>query len=143
MINVTPKVDVAPKAFRCLESIAFASCLPSPFKAIQAQHRACVFYLIGSKQAFRKPSPTHNKFVQYFSGISPLSEAESKAIEENMVVKTFKKGAYLLKEGQISVDTYFILEGFDFGEGFATSLRRRTSAAPYCAYSIACILPFI
>ncbi len=53
----------------------------------------------------------HHKFVQYFSRISPLSEAESKAIEENMVVKTFKKGAYLLKEGQISVDTYFILEG--------------------------------
>ncbi|MFN0174601.1 MAG: Crp/Fnr family transcriptional regulator [Saprospiraceae bacterium] len=28
-----------------------------------------------------------------------------------MVIKAFKKGAYLLKEGQISVDTYFILEG--------------------------------
>lgn len=28
-----------------------------------------------------------------------------------MVLKTYKKGAYLLREGQISVDTYFILEG--------------------------------
>ena len=52
-----------------------------------------------------------NKFVKYFSKVSPLSEAESKAIEENMCIKVFKKGDFLLKEGQISVDTYFILEG--------------------------------
>lgn len=52
-----------------------------------------------------------NKFVNYFSKVSPLSETESKAIEENMCIKVFKKGDFLLKEGQISVDTYFILEG--------------------------------
>lgn len=52
-----------------------------------------------------------NKFVNYFSKVSPLSEAESKAIEENMCIKVFKKGEFLLKEGQISVDTYFIMEG--------------------------------
>lgn len=28
-----------------------------------------------------------------------------------MVIKKFKKGTFLLKEGQISVDSYFILEG--------------------------------
>jgi CRP-like cAMP-binding protein len=53
----------------------------------------------------------HNKFVNYFSRISPLSEAESNAIAENMCVKTFKKGDFLLREGQLSIDTYFILEG--------------------------------
>ena len=53
----------------------------------------------------------HRKFINYFSKISPLSEEESKAIEENMVLKTYKKGDYLLREGQVSVDTYFILEG--------------------------------
>ncbi|MBV5314573.1 MAG: Crp/Fnr family transcriptional regulator [Prolixibacteraceae bacterium] len=52
-----------------------------------------------------------NKFVNYFSRISPLTEAESNAIAENMCVKTFQKGAFLLKEGQVSIDTYFILEG--------------------------------
>lgn len=52
-----------------------------------------------------------NKFVNYFSRISPLSEEESKAITEGMCVKTFKKGTFLLKVGQVSVDTYFILEG--------------------------------
>ena len=53
----------------------------------------------------------NNKFVNYFSNISPLSEAEANAIEENMVVRHFKKGNFLLKEGQISIDTYFIIEG--------------------------------
>ncbi len=52
-----------------------------------------------------------NKFVKYFSKVSPLSEAESKAIADNMCIKTFKKGHFLLKEGQLSVDTHFILEG--------------------------------
>lgn len=52
-----------------------------------------------------------NKFVSYFSRISPLSKEESEAIAESMQTKTFKKGDYLLQEGQISANTYFILEG--------------------------------
>ena len=36
---------------------------------------------------------------------------ESNAIADNMCLKTFKKGDFLLKEGQLSVDTYFIMEG--------------------------------
>ncbi len=52
-----------------------------------------------------------NKLIKYFSRISPLSDEESKAIVESMCIKTFKKGAFLLKEGQVSIDTYFILEG--------------------------------
>lgn len=53
----------------------------------------------------------NNKFVNYFSKISLLSQAESNAISENMCIKTFKKGEFLLKQGQISIDTFFILEG--------------------------------
>ncbi|MFV8342011.1 Crp/Fnr family transcriptional regulator [Flavobacterium sp. XS2P39] len=52
-----------------------------------------------------------NKFVNYFSRMTTLSEEESKAISESMVTKTFKKGSLLLEEGQQSIDTYFILEG--------------------------------
>lgn len=52
-----------------------------------------------------------NKFVDYFSRISPLSKEESEGIAESMRTKTFKRGEYLLKEGQISASTYFILEG--------------------------------
>jgi CRP-like cAMP-binding protein len=40
-----------------------------------------------------------------------LSKEEANAIREKMSVKHFKKGTYLLKEGQLAVDTYFILEG--------------------------------
>lgn len=52
-----------------------------------------------------------NKFVNYFSKISPLSEEESMAIAENMCLKSFKKGDFILKEGQVAVDTYFVMEG--------------------------------
>jgi CRP-like cAMP-binding protein len=52
-----------------------------------------------------------NKFVRHFSRITPLSEEEAKAIEESMSTKTYHKGSILVKEGQVSVDTYFILKG--------------------------------
>lgn len=52
-----------------------------------------------------------DKFVNYFSRFSSLSAAESAAIKGNMCVRTFKKGNFLLKEGQFSIDTFFILEG--------------------------------
>ncbi|HKK58947.1 MAG TPA: cyclic nucleotide-binding domain-containing protein [Salinivirga sp.] len=53
----------------------------------------------------------HEKFINYFSKISPLSIEESEAIVKSMQTKAFKKGEYLLKEGQISSNTYFVLEG--------------------------------
>jgi len=53
----------------------------------------------------------HEKFINYFSKISPLSVEESEAILKSMQTKAFKKGEYLLKEGQISANTYFILDG--------------------------------
>ncbi len=52
-----------------------------------------------------------NKFVNYFSRQTSLSVPEANAIAENMCIKTFKKGDFLLKKGQISIDTYFIMEG--------------------------------
>ena len=52
-----------------------------------------------------------NKFVAYFNKISPLSKEEGEAIAESMQTKTYKKGKYLLREGQFSIKTYFILEG--------------------------------
>lgn len=52
-----------------------------------------------------------DRFIQYFSKISPLSNDEQNAIAESMMVVHFKKGDYLLKEGQRSTSTYFILNG--------------------------------
>lgn len=51
------------------------------------------------------------KFINYFSKISPLTKVEADAIAESMHVQTFKKGAFLLEAGQVSVNTYFVLEG--------------------------------
>lgn len=52
-----------------------------------------------------------NKIVDYFSQITALTADEAKVLEEGMVVTNFAKDTFLLKEGQTSIDTYFILEG--------------------------------
>lgn len=52
-----------------------------------------------------------NKLLAYFHRIMPLSEEEVKAIVETMSIKHYKKGTVLLKEGQISTEVYFVLEG--------------------------------
>jgi CRP-like cAMP-binding protein len=52
-----------------------------------------------------------NKLIRYFSRIMPLSEEEAKAIENSMCIRHYKKGTVLLREGQISTECYFVLEG--------------------------------
>lgn len=52
-----------------------------------------------------------NKLIQYFSELIVLSDEERQDIEESMVVKEYRKGDYLLKEGQIASDTYFVMKG--------------------------------
>ncbi len=51
------------------------------------------------------------KLLKYFSGIMSLSDDEAKAISETMNIQHYKKGSILLKEGQISTEAYFVLEG--------------------------------
>ncbi|MFY7910234.1 MAG: Crp/Fnr family transcriptional regulator [Emticicia sp.] len=51
------------------------------------------------------------KLIDYFSSISPLSEAEAKAIHDSAVVKEYEKNTVLLKEGQITKNTYFVFRG--------------------------------
>lgn len=41
----------------------------------------------------------------------PISTEEADAIAATMVIKNYKKGDILLKEGQISTEAYFVLEG--------------------------------
>lgn len=53
----------------------------------------------------------NHKLLKYFQRIMPLSEEEIAAIVETMTIKQFKKGDVLLKEGQISTEAYFVLEG--------------------------------
>lgn len=52
-----------------------------------------------------------DKLLNYFQRIMPLSQEEIEAIVETMTIKQYKKGTVLLKEGQISTEAYFVLEG--------------------------------
>lgn len=51
------------------------------------------------------------KLLSYFSGFLPLSQDEIEAIDKTMRVKQYKKGSILLREGEISTEVYFVLEG--------------------------------
>lgn len=52
-----------------------------------------------------------NRLINYFSKITNLTADEIKVLAESMVVKNFSKNDYLVKEGQFTDDTYFILDG--------------------------------
>lgn len=52
-----------------------------------------------------------DRLLNYFSTIIPLTQEESDAIAATMFIKQFKKGDILLREGQISIEAYFVLEG--------------------------------
>lgn len=49
--------------------------------------------------------------VEMMSQLTPLTEEEKLAITDSFPIKAFNKGAYLLKEGQISQQAYFIIKG--------------------------------
>lgn len=59
----------------------------------------------------KNAKPMKQKIINYFSSISPLTEQEAAAISESSVIKEFEKGTILLKEGQLSVNSYFVLQG--------------------------------
>ena len=47
-------------------------------------------------------------FIERYMELSP---DEKQLIRELSIIKSFKKGAILLKEGKVSYDSYFVLEG--------------------------------
>lgn len=52
-----------------------------------------------------------NRLINYFLKITNLTADETKVLAESMVVKNFNRNEYLVKEGQFTNDTYFILDG--------------------------------
>jgi CRP-like cAMP-binding protein len=52
-----------------------------------------------------------SRLLEYFSKLMPLTREESDAIAGTMLVRDCKKGTVLLREGQVSVEAYFVLEG--------------------------------
>lgn len=53
----------------------------------------------------------HQKLIHYFQQIMPLSQAEIEAIEATINIKPYKKGTILLREGQVSLEAYFVFDG--------------------------------
>lgn len=53
----------------------------------------------------------HNQLINYFKKITDLTDDEARVLTESMVVKKVKKDDYLIKEGQLNSDTWFVLEG--------------------------------
>ena len=51
------------------------------------------------------------KLLNYFSRIMPLTPEETEAIAATMEIRNYKKGTILLREGQISHEAYFVLDG--------------------------------
>jgi len=52
-----------------------------------------------------------NKLLNHFTRFKPLSTEEVDAIDETMRYQQYGRGTVLLKEAQVSSDTYFVLEG--------------------------------
>lgn len=52
-----------------------------------------------------------NELFAYISKFMPLTDAEKLALAELALFKNYKKGTILLKEGQLSNDSYFVLKG--------------------------------
>lgn len=50
--------------------------------------------------------------VEVMSQLTPLTEEEEFAIENSFPIKTFNKGTYLLTEGQVAKEAYFVIEGY-------------------------------
>jgi len=91
-----------------------------------------------------------NEVVQYLQQHIQLTAEEASAVKESIPVKTFKKGTFLLKVGEVARDAYAVFEGlvrqyflsngeekttsfFIEGEGFAdlTSINQQTPSKYY------------
>ncbi len=53
----------------------------------------------------------HDKLINYFLKFTLLSDDEKRVLAESMEIRRFKSGSFLVKEGQPTSDTFFILEG--------------------------------
>jgi len=49
--------------------------------------------------------------INYFKKITNLSSEESKILSESMLLKTFEKGSFLIKEGQYENESFLVMKG--------------------------------
>jgi CRP-like cAMP-binding protein len=61
--------------------------------------------------AKRKRAPHEQVLIDFTSQFMPLSDAEIDTILEMITIKAYKKGKFLLREGQVGQVCYFVLQG--------------------------------
>lgn len=49
--------------------------------------------------------------IRHFSSITPLQAKETEAIANSSVIKAYKRGEHLIRAGQVSANTFFVLKG--------------------------------
>lgn len=52
------------------------------------------------------------QLINYFKKMTSLSPWEEQAITDSLVIKKFKAGDFIFREGEYNQDTFFVLEGF-------------------------------
>lgn len=52
-----------------------------------------------------------NRLINHFLKFIHLTAEETSVLTESMVIKNYPKGSFLVKEGQFTNDTFFVLEG--------------------------------
>ncbi len=94
-----------------------------------------------------------NKLFDFIARYMVLAEEEKQAITDLAIFKSFKKGTVLVKEGEYSIDNYFVLEGcirsyyvIDGEEKTNAFYTESESFAPLCSvnkqpseYYVACV----
>ncbi len=53
----------------------------------------------------------NHRLINYFRKITNITADESKILSESMILKTFKKGSFLIQEGQYENDSFFVIQG--------------------------------
>lgn len=92
----------------------------------------------GSSEGASVASP-EQEIIAYISQFAPLSDAEIRGILESLNLKTFKKGAVLLREGQIAELCHFVLKGcvrqYYLVDGTERTTNFYTEGEPVAPYS--------
>ena len=52
-----------------------------------------------------------NRLINYFQKITNLNSSDCKVLSESMTNVSYKKGSYLIKEGEYENDSFFVMEG--------------------------------
>ncbi len=65
----------------------------------------------GTASARRRQAIPEDEIIRYISRFFPLNETDAAQVIRQLKVRSFKKGAFILREGQVAKLCYFVLKG--------------------------------